>query len=41
MIDELEAKGLLEDDAGMKLMRVEGQSVPLLVRKSDGSFGYD
>ncbi len=41
VIDELEAKGLLEDDAGMKVMRVEGQRVPLLVRKSDGGFGYD
>ena len=41
MLDELQSKGLLEDDDGMKCMKIEGQKVPLIVRKSDGGFGYD
>jgi arginyl-tRNA synthetase len=41
MLEELEAKGLLADDDGMKCMTVDGENVPLIVRKSDGAFGYD
>jgi arginyl-tRNA synthetase len=41
LLEELEAKGLLVDDSGMKCMKVEGEAIPLIVRKSDGGFGYD
>ena len=41
VIDELEKLNLLSDDDGMKVMHIEGQKVPLIVRKSDGGFGYD
>jgi arginyl-tRNA synthetase len=41
MLEELDAKGLLTDDGGMKCMKVDGEAVPLIVRKSDGGFGYD
>jgi arginyl-tRNA synthetase len=39
--DELESKGLVEDDLGMKIVRLPHFTIPLIVRKSDGGFGYD
>ena len=41
VIEELSAKGLLEDSDGALVLRVPGQEVPLMVRKGDGGFGYD
>lgn len=33
--------GVLELDEGRKLLRVEGEEIPLTVVKSDGGFTYD
>lgn len=41
IVKELEAKGLLENDEGRKIMWAEGISVPLTIIKSDGGFTYD
>ena len=41
VVKELEEKGLLEVSNGALVLRVAGQEVPLMVRKSDGGFGYD
>ena len=42
MIAELQAAGLLEvAEGGALIMRCPGQTVPLMVRKSDGGYGYD
>ena len=41
IVEELESKGLLKDDNGAKVMFPEGFTVPLIVKKSDGGFGYD
>ncbi|KAA0156312.1 hypothetical protein FNF29_01105 [Cafeteria roenbergensis] len=40
-IEELSSKGLLTEDEGALLMFIEGEKVPLMVRKSDGGYGYD
>ncbi|XP_029942484.1 arginine--tRNA ligase, cytoplasmic [Salarias fasciatus] len=41
VVQELEDKGLLQEDEGRRLLFVPGQSVPLTVVKSDGGFTYD
>ncbi|XP_076319438.1 arginine--tRNA ligase-like protein isoform X2 [Tachypleus tridentatus] len=41
VVEELEAKGFLEEDEGRMVMFAEGQSVPLTVVKSDGGYTYD
>ena len=41
IVNELNEKGLLVDDDGAKLMfPIEGK-IPLIVKKSDGGYGYD
>lgn len=41
VIDELQSKGLLELDNGATIMWCgEKYRVPLMIRKSDGGFGY-
>ena len=37
----LEEKGMVTMDEGRKVVFVEGQSVPLTVEKSNGSYTYD
>lgn len=41
LVKELEIKGLLINEEGRKIIRVEGFKVPLTVIKSDGGFTYD
>lgn len=41
VIADLESKGLTEFSDGALVVKVEGQDVPLMVRKTDGGFGYD
>lgn len=41
VIAELESKGLLSNSSGALVCTVQGHEVPLMVRKSDGGFGYD
>ena len=43
IIDELENKGLVEEHDGMLCVKCDttGNKVPLIIRKSDGSYGYD
>jgi arginyl-tRNA synthetase len=41
VLDEFEAAGLLELDQSAKVVRIAGHPVPLMLRKSDGGFGYD
>jgi hypothetical protein len=33
--------GLVQDDQGMKIVMLPGWDIPLIVRKSDGGYGYD
>jgi len=32
---------MVEEDEGMLIVRLPGFDIPLIVRKSDGGFGYD
>ena len=32
---------MVEEDEGMLIIRLPGFDIPLIVRKSDGGFGYD
>lgn len=41
MVKELDAKGLLQDSDGAKVLFPKGFEVPLIIQKSDGGFGYD
>jgi len=41
VIQEMEAKGCLQEHEGMKICPIEGEKVPLIVRKSNGGIGYD
>lgn len=41
VIEELQAKGLVEKDAGMDIVKLPHFTIPLILRKSDGGFGYD
>lgn len=41
LIDELDKKGLLVDEDGAKLLFPISGKPPLIVRKSDGGYGYD
>ncbi len=41
LVEELEAKGILEVSDGAKVVKVDGQEVPLMMQKRDGGFGYD
>jgi len=41
LIGELEERGLVEDSQGAKVIKTKVSPVPLMVRKSDGGFGYD
>jgi len=41
LIDELESKGLLVDEDGAKLLFPISGKPPLIVKKSDGGYGYD
>ena len=34
-------KGLVEESEGMLIVRQDNYDIPLIVRKSDGGFGYD
>jgi arginyl-tRNA synthetase len=40
-IVELQKLGLVEEDQGMLIIRLPGYDIPLIVRKSDGGYGYD
>jgi arginyl-tRNA synthetase len=40
-LQELESRGLCEISDGALVMKIDGYEVPLMVRKSDGGFGYD
>lgn len=40
-IEELVAAGLVEDDKGMLIIKLPHFTIPLMVRKSDGGYGYD
>ncbi|CAM6109547.1 unnamed protein product [Calypogeia fissa] len=40
VIMQLTEKGLVEDSEGAKIIRVDGQNIPLIVVKSDGGFNY-
>ena len=37
----MKAAGLTELDGDAVVIRVPGQDVPIMLRKSDGGFGYD
>jgi len=41
VIDELRTKGLVEDEEGMKIIKLPHFTIPLIVQKSDGGYGYD
>ena len=41
VIDELQAKGLVENDNGMLMVKLPHFTIPLIVRKTDGGYGYD
>ena len=41
VIGELQQKGLVEESEGMLIVRQDNYDIPLIVRKSDGGFGYD
>ena len=36
-----QSAGMVEEDEGMLIIRLPGFDIPLIVRKSDGGFGYD
>ena len=33
--------GFVQDDQGMKIIMLPGFDIPLIIRKSDGGYGYD
>ena len=41
LVEDLDNKHLLKDDNGAKLLFVDKKNPPLIVKKSDGGFGYD
>lgn len=41
LVEELEAKGLLEEDEGRKVMWGKRDQIPMTIIKSDGGFTYD
>ena len=41
LVEDLDNKNLLKDDNGAKLLFVDKKNPPLIVKKSDGGFGYD
>eukprot|EP01039_Chlorochromonas_danica_P008657 gene8657-9538_t len=41
VIDELEKQGLVFEDQGMKVIKLPHFTIPLILRKSDGGYGYD
>lgn len=40
VVEELKGKGLVEDSEGAKVIKVSGQTIPLILVKSDGGFNY-
>ncbi len=40
-IEELQQLGLVEDENGMLIVKLPHFTIPLMVRKSDGGYGYD
>ena len=40
LLHELKEKGVCVEDQGAQVVFVEGQSIPLIMQKSDGGFGY-
>lgn len=41
IVSLLEQKGMVQVEDGRKIVFVEGQSVPLTIEKSNGSYTYD
>lgn len=41
VIEELSALGLLVEDQGMQVVKLPHFTIPLILRKSDGGYGYD
>ena len=41
VITELQGLGLVEEEEGMLIIRQDKYEIPLIVRKSDGGYGYD
>jgi arginyl-tRNA synthetase len=41
VIEELRSLNLVEQDAGMEIIKLPHFTIPLILRKSDGGFGYD
>eukprot|EP01023_Acetabularia_acetabulum_P033619 TRINITY_DN3145_c1_g1_i3.p1 TRINITY_DN3145_c1_g1~~TRINITY_DN3145_c1_g1_i3.p1 ORF type:complete len:452 (-),score=80.26 TRINITY_DN3145_c1_g1_i3:127-1482(-) len=41
VVEELSAMGVAEESDGALIVKVEKESIPLMLRKSDGGFGYD
>ena len=41
LVAELEEKGIIVEDKGAKILRVEGFKNPMIIVKSDGGIGYD
>jgi arginyl-tRNA synthetase len=41
VIENLRNKGLVEEDEGMLVIKLPHFTIPLIVRKSDGGYGYD
>ncbi len=41
VIEILRSKGLIEEDSGMLVVKLPHFTIPLILRKSDGGYGYD
>ncbi|RYY69619.1 arginine--tRNA ligase, partial [archaeon] len=41
VIEELTVRGLVQEDQGMKVVKIPSYPIPLILQKSDGGFGYD
>eukprot|EP01025_Chloroclados_australasicus_P018212 TRINITY_DN1944_c0_g1_i1.p1 TRINITY_DN1944_c0_g1~~TRINITY_DN1944_c0_g1_i1.p1 ORF type:complete len:627 (-),score=96.29 TRINITY_DN1944_c0_g1_i1:791-2671(-) len=41
VVDELQGMGVAEESEGALVVKVDGESIPLMLRKSDGGYGYD
>ena len=41
LVTELEGRGIIVEDKGAKILRVEGFKNPMIIVKSDGGIGYD
>lgn len=41
MVEELEAKGFMQESDGAKCIFIPKQKVPVIVQKRDGGFNYD